>query len=110
MVRYMWKAHVLEGKLDEYIHRHDKIWPEMTRMLNDSGVRNYTIWNYGNELIGYYECDDLAQTRAIQAANDVNSRWQASMRGIMEMDVDPVAGETIRPKIVFFHEGLPVKA
>ena len=28
MERYAWKARVLPGKLEEYIRRHDQIWPE----------------------------------------------------------------------------------
>lgn len=105
MTRYMWKAHVLEGKLDEYIRRHDEIWPEMTQMLDDSGVRNYTIWNCGNELIGYYETDDIEKLRAIQASSEVNQRWQVSMQGVMEMDCDPVTGERVHVRQVFLHEG-----
>ena len=55
MERYAWKATVLPGKLEEYIQRHDNIWPEMKEVLAAAGIRNYTIWNVGNELFGYYE-------------------------------------------------------
>ena len=57
MERYAWKATVLPGKLEEYIYRHDNIWPEMKEVLAAAGIRNYTIWNVGNELFGYYECE-----------------------------------------------------
>ena len=57
MERYAWKATVLPGKLEEYIRRHNEIWPEMKDVLHQAGIRNYTIWNIGNELFGYYECD-----------------------------------------------------
>lgn len=105
MDRYLWKAHVLPGKLEEYIRRHDEIWPEMTKMLNDAGIRNYSIWNLGNELYGYYECDDLQKTLQFEAASEVNKRWQASMKGLMEMERDPETGEAVRLQIVFLHEG-----
>ena len=59
MDRYAWKAIVLPGKLEEYIRRHDNIWPEMKEVLSAAGIRNYTIWNVGNELFGYYECDSI---------------------------------------------------
>ena len=58
-MRYVWKARVLPGKLEEYKKRHDEIWPEMTEVLNQAGIHNYTIWNHSDELFGYYECDDL---------------------------------------------------
>ena len=60
MERYAWKATVLPGKLEEYIRRHNEIWPEMKDVLHQAGIRNYTIWNVGNELFGYYECDSVA--------------------------------------------------
>ena len=52
MERYAWKATVLPGKLEEYIRRHNEIWPEMKDVLHQAGIRNYTIWNVGNELFG----------------------------------------------------------
>lgn len=33
MEKYAWKATVIEGKLHEYIKRHDEIWPEMLEVL-----------------------------------------------------------------------------
>ena len=59
MERFTWKAYILPGMQDEYIKRHDEIWPEMTRVLNEAGIRNYTIWTTGEELFGYYECDSV---------------------------------------------------
>ncbi len=53
MERYAWKGKIVEGMLEEYIKRHDNIWPELTQVLNDAGIHNYTIWNVGNELFGY---------------------------------------------------------
>ena len=35
MERYAWKATVLPGKLEEYIDRHNHLWPEMKAVLKD---------------------------------------------------------------------------
>ena len=59
MERYAWRATVLPGKLAEYKRRHDDIWPEMRAVLAAAGIRNYTIWNVGDTLFGYYECDSV---------------------------------------------------
>ena len=56
MERYAWKATVVEGKVDEYIRRHENLWDEMKAILKEAGICNYTIWNVGNDLFGYYEC------------------------------------------------------
>lgn len=57
MEKYAWKATIVEGKKGEYKKRHDNLWPEMKDVLKEAGIRNYTIWNVGNELFGYYECE-----------------------------------------------------
>jgi len=107
MERYVWKAVVLPGKLEEYIRRHDAIWPEMTQVLNEAGIRNYTIWNIGDELFGYYECDSVSYAAKVQSESKVVARWNEYMKDVMTM----VTGSGTDPrqmKQVFFH-GTPEK-
>jgi L-rhamnose mutarotase len=104
MERYAWKAIVREGMLDEYIKRHDEIWPEMKDMLHAAGIRNYTIWNVGNELFGYYECDSVAEAGRIQAESEVNARWDQYMKDVMIAEKDPVTGAQPLMKQVFFFD------
>ena len=104
MERYAWKARVLPGKLDEYIRRHDQIWPEMTDVLNQAGIRNYTIWNTGSDLFGYYECDSVAEAGRIQAQSPVVARWNEYMKDVMVMERDPETGAQPQLKQVFLHQ------
>ena len=104
MDRFAWKARVLPGKLDEYIRRHDEIWPEMTEVLNQAGVHNYTIWNVGDELFGYYECESIAHAAKVQAESPVVDRWNAYMKDVMEMEMDPATGTSVMLRKVFYHE------
>ena len=105
MDRYAWRARVLPGMLDEYARRHDEIWPEMTGVLNEAGIRNYTIWNVGDELFGYYECESIAEARRVQAESEVVDRWNAYMKDVMVMEMDPVTGAQPLMRRVFLHEG-----
>ena len=91
MERYAWKATVLPGKLNEYIDRHSHIWPEMKQVLHDAGIRNYTIWNVGNELFGYYECDSVETAARVQAESAVVDKWNVYMQnhGLIVHDDDP---------------------
>ena len=103
MERFAWKARVLPGKLDEYIRRHDEIWPEMTKVLNVAGIRNYTIWTTGEELFGYYECDSVEHAAKVQATSPVVDKWNAYMKEVMVMEIDPATGTAVQLKQVFFH-------
>ena len=96
MERYAWKATVLPGKLPEYIRRHNEIWPEMKDVLHQAGIRNYTIWNVGNELFGYYECDSVAEAARVQAESPVVDRWNEYMKDVMLMEMDPETGAPAR--------------
>ena len=104
MERYAWKATVLPGKLEEYIYRHDNIWPEMKEVLAAAGIRNYTIWNVGNELFGYYECDEGERAPQSQAAAEVSARWNEYMKDCMYVELDSYTGRPLPVTQVFLYE------
>lgn len=102
MEKYAWKATVIEGKLDEYIKRHDEIWPELLAVLEQAGIKNYTIWNVGNELFGYYECEKGVDFAAkVQNESPVVDKWNEYMKDVMVMEMDPVTGAQPLLKKVF---------
>ena len=102
MEKYAWKATVIDGKLDEYIKRHNEIWPEMFEVLGAAGIKNYTIWNVGNELFGYYECEKGVEYAArIQNESPVVERWNEYMKDVMIMEKDPVTGAQPQLRRVF---------
>jgi L-rhamnose mutarotase len=69
---------------DEYERRHREIWPEMVEAIRDSGIRNFTGFLRGHEVIYYAECDpDVATSFAKLATYAVNDRWTASFAGIV---------------------------
>jgi L-rhamnose mutarotase len=91
MEKYAWKAVIKEGCKEEYQRRHDNIWPELVEVLKNAGISNYTIWNTGNELFGYYECDkgvDFAAKK--QSESPVVKKWDEYMKDILIMETDPV--------------------
>ena len=99
MEKYTWKATVKEGCLEEYIKRHNNIWPEMKEVLAKAGIVNYTIWNTGNELFGYYECEKGADFAAkVQRESEIVDRWNEYMKDIMVMELDPETGA--QPRLI----------
>ena len=106
MEKYAWKAIVLEGKLDEYKRRHDEIWQEMKDVLAEAGIRNYTIWNVGQELFGYYECEKGVEFAArVQNESPVVARWNEYMKDVMVMEADPETGAQPKLDCVFSFDG-----
>lgn len=103
MERYAWKAIVHDGMLLEYKKRHDEIWPEMKELLKSAGIYNYSIWNVGNELFGYYECEKGADYAAkMQSESPIVDRWNAYMKDVMTMEMDPETGAQPQLKEMFY--------
>ena len=102
MAKYAWKGLVKPDKLDEYIRRHDEIWDEMKAVLKEAGIRNYSIWNVGNEMFGYYECEKGVEYAAkVQAESPVVDKWNEYMKDILIMEMDPETGAQPLLKKVF---------
>lgn len=102
MERYAWKAKIVNGKIDEYIERHNNIWPEMKDVLHEAGISNYSIWNIGNELFGYYECESIDKASKIQRESKIVAKWNEYMKDILIMGTDPVTGSQPLMREVFY--------
>ncbi len=93
MEKYAWSARIKPGMKEEYIRRHNEIWPELVALLREAGITNYTIWEINNTLFGYYECEKgLDYAARMQAQSPIVDRWNAYMKDVMEMELDPVTG------------------
>ena len=102
MDRYAWKAILKPGMKAEYKRRHDEIWPEMVELLKNAGIKNYTIWNVGDELFGYYECEKgLDYAAKVQAESPIVDKWNEYMKDILIMEMDPETGAQPQLKKVF---------
>ena len=104
MVRHAWKAIVRDGMIGEYKRRHDEIWPEMKAMFEEAGMHNYSIWNVGNELFGYYERDENADTAKTQAQVEVSAKWNEYMKDCMYVELDSATGRPLPVRQVFLFE------
>lgn len=103
MERYCWKAKIKPGKKEEYIARHNNIWPEMVKLLKEAGIANYSIWISGDEVFGYYECDKGVEFATKTQANSLTvDKWNEYMKDLMEMEMDPVTGAQPHLEEVFY--------
>ena len=98
MEKFTWRGVIVKGKEEEYIKRHDSIWPEMVEVLKKAGIRNYSIWKSNCELFGYYECEKgIAYAAKVQKESEVVARWNEYMKDVLIMHVDEDTG--LQPKM-----------
>lgn len=91
MEKYAWKARIKEGSLEEYVKRHNEICPDMVNVLKKAGIKNYSIWNSGLDLFGYYECEKgVDHASKIQSESEIVKRWDEYMKDILIMEKDPI--------------------
>ena len=81
MQRVGFRLQVRPEMMDEYVHRHEQVWPEMLQALRDTGWTNYSLFLDRNDgtLFGYFETPNLEAAKAGMAALEVNDKWQAEM-------------------------------
>jgi L-rhamnose mutarotase len=72
------------GREEEYVRRHQPIWPELEEMLLSHGVRTYSIFldPKSNDLFAYVEFATEEQWAAI-AETEVCRRWWSHMSDVM---------------------------
>lgn len=104
MKRIASKFRLKTGMQEEYKKRHDLIWPEMLELMKKSGIRNYSIWNEGNDLFGYFEVEDYEKCCKIVSESDIKKKWDEYMKDIIEFDTDPQTGKTREMRMMFLYE------
>jgi len=102
--RVAFKMKVHPGKIGEYQQRHEQLWPELHRLLKESGLSEYSIFfdeetNYlfaFQKQSGEQGSQDLGETEIVQ-------KWWKYMADIMETNPDhsPVS---VSLKEVFYME------
>ena len=74
----------------------------MIEVLKEAGIRNYTIWNVGDEVFGYYECEKgIAFAEKAQADSPVVDRWNDYMKDVLDLEMDPETGAQPKLRMMF---------
>jgi L-rhamnose mutarotase len=89
MQRYAFKMVLNPGQANEYRRRHDAIWPELTSLLGEMGVRNYSIFLDAetNTLFAYLERADDHRMDELPD-HPVMRRWWDFMKDLMAANPD----------------------
>lgn len=89
MIRKASIMKVYKDCYDEYKRRHDNIWPEMEKMLNEYGAHNYSIFldeKTGN-LFSYLEIENEELWNR-SAKTDICKKWWEYMKDVMDTNED----------------------
>ena len=89
MQRIAFKMYLNPDQKEEYKKRHDKIWPELKKLLKDAGVSEYSIFldDETNTLFAFQKVSnesgsqDLGQTEIVK-------KWWKFMADIMKTNSD----------------------
>ncbi|MGD0581653.1 MAG: L-rhamnose mutarotase [Bacteroidales bacterium] len=104
MKRSGFKMKLYPGFKEEYRRRHNEIWPELKKLLKDTGVGNYSIFidDETGTLFAYQEQSGESSSQDL-GSEEIVKRWWKYMADIMETNPDdsPV---TIPLEEVFYME------
>jgi len=92
------------GYIEEYTRRHDEIWPELSTLLQASGIRDYSIF-LDKETLKLFAVHKLAEnhSRDTLPEKEIMQKWWAYMSDIMETNEDN-SPKTIELQQVFHME------
>jgi L-rhamnose mutarotase len=110
MKRYGMVTRVLPGKLEEYRRLHAHVWPGVLTMIEETNIRNYSIFaarlpDGHDYLFSYFEYvgDDFDGDMARMAADEETQRWWAVCKPLLTPVVALPPGEVWTPLEEVFH-------
>lgn len=89
MRRFGFKMKLKPGFREEYIKRHNAIWPELAALIKTGGVSDYSIFldEETNILFGVQSVSG-EQSSQDMGVDPIVARWWAFMADIMETNPD----------------------
>ncbi len=86
--KYAWVWTVKPEKLDEYVEMHLNPWPEVLEEHSRAGIRNYSIFQNGNQFFYCFECDDVDKAFKYLDESEACQRWNAITSKMVEGSFD----------------------
>lgn len=84
--RHIFTLRTFEGQEVEYGRRHDEIWPELVALQRRAGIFNFTLFQVGRDVVGYYEHDrDLAEIGLEEFEEEpLVTQWNEYLKDVIE--------------------------
>ncbi|WP_300112574.1 L-rhamnose mutarotase [Sphingobium sp.] len=86
MTIHAFKMQLKPGVVEEYRRRHDEIWPELSALLSESGIHDYSIF-LDEDTLSLFAVLKLRSDNSRDALPDhpVMKRWWDYMAPLMEV-------------------------
>jgi L-rhamnose mutarotase len=89
MEQIAFKMFLNPGEADEYRRRHDEIWPELSDLLRDAGIRDYSIFlDPETHVLFAVLRRDAGHSMDSLPRQEIMQRWWRHMGDIMETNAD----------------------
>ena len=89
MKRIAFKMKLHPGQTDEYKRRHDALWPELTALLKETGIRDYSIFldEENHDLLGVMTLEN-DEILGPLSQHPIMKKWWNFMKDIMYTNSD----------------------
>ena len=87
-MKIAFKMKLNPGCKDEYIKRHNEIWPELSALLKQNGVSDYSIFLDEETNILFAVQEQNGQSSQDLGTTEIVQRWWAYMGDLMETNPD----------------------
>ena len=94
--RYAWTWKIKEECLDEYVKMHLDPWPEIMEEHTKAGIRNYSIFQNGNQFFYCFECDIIKNAFEYLGKSTPCKKWNAITSKMVEGSFDLEEDEPIK--------------
>ena len=89
MKRVAFKMKLKPGFKQEYIKRHNEVWPEIVELIRKSGITDYSIYldEETNILFGVQKVEGNMSSQGLGSV-EIQQKWWDYMSDIMEVNAD----------------------
>jgi L-rhamnose mutarotase len=101
--KFAWTWEVKEAFLDEYINMHLEPWQEILEEHTKAGIKNYSIFQNGNQFFYVFECDDVEKAFGYIDQSEACQRWNAITSKMVKGSFDFGEAEPITPMDEVFY-------
>jgi len=101
--KFAWTWFIKEEFLEEYVKMHMNPWKEILEEHSKAGIKNYSIFQNGNQFFYCFECDDVDSAFKYIAKSEVCKKWNEITSGMVKGSFDFNRAEPIKPLTEIFY-------